>query len=158
MQQEPAQKQRSARTGPCPYALAMTRVPAKRWRTRADVLACVEAARLRMDSDEGSPLTLADVGRACGLSPYHLQRLFTKVYGISPHRYLRERRLVRAHTLLASGAMGVLEACVEVGFSSAASFSRLFRSRFGIPPSLVKGVAAPDSQESTSLGAGPRGE
>jgi transcriptional regulator GlxA family with amidase domain len=116
----------------------MAKVPAKRWRTRAELLACIEAAKSMLDQAADVKLTLADIGRACGLSPFHLQRYFTKAYGISPHRYLTEIRLRRARDLITSGSASVTEACYEVGFSSPASFSRLFRARFGLAPAEAK--------------------
>lgn len=127
-------------TRPCEAALAMAKVPAKRWRTRAELFACVEAAKALLDASPHSRLTLADVGRACGLSPYHLQRYFSRAYGISPRRYLAEVRWKRARALVEEEGASVAEACFEVGFASPSTFSRMFRARFGVPPSQLKPV------------------
>ena len=52
--------------------------------------------------------------------------------------YVSDRgRLARAHSLLRSG-MAVAQVCLSVGFSSHSSFSRLFRSHYGLAPSAVK--------------------
>jgi AraC family transcriptional regulator, regulatory protein of adaptative response / methylated-DNA-[protein]-cysteine methyltransferase len=41
------------------------------------------------------PLTLAELGERVGLSPGHLQRRFTAVFGMSPHRYAKLARKER---------------------------------------------------------------
>ncbi len=121
-------------SGPCRYGLAAARVPAKRWATRADVLACVAVAKAEIEARACERLTLRQIAASAGLSPFHLQRLFKSVYRTTPHAYLTSRRLDIARRLLREEGVTVAEACLEVGFSSPASFTRLYRRRFGEPP------------------------
>ena len=46
--------------------------------------------------------------------------------------------LERARELLAATPMTVTGVCGAVGFESAASFSLLFRQRYGVPPSAFR--------------------
>jgi AraC-like DNA-binding protein len=118
---------------PCPSGLAMSKVPAKRWETREDVLKRLEEVRSRMWT-EPTARSLEDLASEAMLSPFHFQRVFKATYGKSPHAYLREARLQRAYLLLSLRQMNVSAACVEVGFVDVASFCRLYRKRFGYSP------------------------
>ena len=46
-----------------------------------------------LDVHVDEPVTLAALARAVGLSPSHVQRIFTRALGVSPRRYLERRRL-----------------------------------------------------------------
>lgn len=81
----------------------------------------------------------------CGLfriSRTRLYRLFEPLGGVA--NYIQERRLVRAHAELSNPARShrrIYEIAFELGFSSEAHFSRLFRSTFGQSPSDVRARA-----------------
>lgn len=81
------------------------------------------------------PLDVERLAREACLSPWHFHRLFTRVFGETPHDFLSARRIDAAKRLLASGACTVTEACLEVGYASPASFSTLFRRHVGLAPS-----------------------
>jgi AraC-like DNA-binding protein len=82
-------------------------------------------------------LTLADLAKAAGLSPYYFARAFQRFVGVPPHRYLTGVRLRHAARMLDQGA-GVTFTCFEVGFGSLSHFVTAFRKRFGVPPSGIK--------------------
>jgi AraC family transcriptional regulator, regulatory protein of adaptative response / methylated-DNA-[protein]-cysteine methyltransferase len=50
-----------------------------------------------------SKITLRDLGKEFGVSPFHLQRAFSGVMGVSPRRYLEECRLNDLRSRLATG-------------------------------------------------------
>ncbi len=50
-------------------------------------LAIVERACKVLDADPQQRMTLAQLGDAVHVSPFHLQRLFTRIVGISPRQY-----------------------------------------------------------------------
>jgi AraC family transcriptional regulator of adaptative response/methylated-DNA-[protein]-cysteine methyltransferase len=56
-----------------------------------------------LDAQEGRPVTLAELGRALEVSPWHLQRMFKKVIGISPREYADARRLTHFRRELQDG-------------------------------------------------------
>lgn len=123
---------------PCAFGIAMSRVPAKRWNTRADLYECLARARAHLDAHPKEPIRLSELAAWVGVSPFHFQRLFKEFFGVSPHDYLRRRRLEVARTLIERDGMSVVEACFEVGFQSPSSFTRLFKREFGAPPSAFK--------------------
>jgi AraC-like DNA-binding protein len=79
------------------------------------------------------------LARDIGLSPSRLIRLFTAVFGETPHRYRTQARLDRAREQLATGAH-VTDVCMQVGYSSLGSFSALFTRWTGTPPSRYRRI------------------
>jgi AraC family transcriptional regulator len=94
----------------------------------AEVLAYIEAHR-------GEPLTVAELARVAGFSPYHFSRLFTARFGISAMEYVRTCRLQEAALRLTGDAPPPLAAlALDSGFDSQEAFTRAFRRRYGTPP------------------------
>jgi AraC-like DNA-binding protein len=83
-------------------------------------------------------LSVEDVARTAGVSPFHFIRLFDAMFGETPHQFRISARLDRAKHLLALGDYSVTDVCIEVGFSSLGSFSDLFARRVGVPPSVYR--------------------
>ena len=81
------------------------------------------------------PVPLTAAARAACLSPFHFQRLFSRAFGESPHRFLTRRRIELAKRLLATDHLSVTEVCFETGYSSLGSFSAKFHAMVGSPPS-----------------------
>lgn len=73
------------------------------------------------------------------LSPFYISKIFKSETGDTPIRYLINIRLERAYELLAGGEVSsVREAAASVGYEDVYHFSKLFKKKFGIPPSKVK--------------------
>ncbi len=112
----------------------VARVPAVRAATRTELFRRLTRARSSIEASLGEPLDLETIARAACLSQYHLHRLFTQVFGETPHRYAVRRRMDRARRLLAHSDQPVTEICLESGFQSLGSFSALFRRENGCSP------------------------
>src|ERR1700744_309849 len=67
-------------------------------------LAIVERACKVLDADPQQRTTLAQLSDAVHVSPFHLQRLFTRVVGVSPRQYQAARRADTLPGALQSGA------------------------------------------------------
>jgi AraC-like DNA-binding protein len=80
-------------------------------------------------------LSVAEIARQAGISPFHFIRQFQSLFGITPHQFRIQSRLDQAKLLLARGQHSVTDVCMEVGFSSLGSFSDLFARRVGDAPS-----------------------
>jgi AraC family transcriptional regulator len=115
----------------------LARVPALKAGTRKELLRRVEIGREFMHGHADGPLSLETVAKASCLSRYHFHRVFTQVFGKTPHKYLTQIRLARAHSALRTG-VPVVQVCVDVGFSSPSSFSRQFRMQYGVSPTAVR--------------------
>lgn len=81
-------------------------------------------------------LSLATAARSLGRDPRYLNRVF-EAAGVSFMRWTWNRRLERAHTMIAAAdaACSVTDVALECGFKNLSHFSRAFRERFGYAPS-----------------------
>lgn len=79
-------------------------------------------------------LTLARLGAAVYMSPYHFARLFQRSTGVSPHRFVVRARIDRAVTLLVAPGLSVAQISKRVGFRTPSHFSTVFRRLMGVTP------------------------
>jgi AraC-like DNA-binding protein len=100
-----------------------------------DTLRRLCRARDYLAAQTREPVPLAAAARVACLSPFHFQRLFSRAFGESPHRFLTRRRIELAKRLLAADNLSVTEVCFEAGYSSLGSFSAKFHAMVGRPPS-----------------------
>lgn len=77
--------------------------------------------------------TLAELAAALGLSPFHLQRLFSRWAGTSPKRFLQVLTLQLGKQLLDEG-WPVLDASLEAGLGSASRLHDHFVQLEGVTP------------------------
>ena len=110
------------------------RLPALRAATRAEIYRRLVRARDFAEAGWAEPLSLSAMARVAGIAPHRFLRLFREAFGLTPHRYLTERRLQEARRLLEAGRTRVTDACLAVGYTSLGSFSALYRRRFGHSP------------------------
>jgi AraC-like DNA-binding protein len=85
-------------------------------------------------------LSLDAFARLCHRSLSTFKREFHKIYGTSPRKWLSERRLDCAARLLETPEMNVTGVAFECGFEDASHFCRVFKKRFGHPPSTHRGA------------------
>ncbi|MEX3687742.1 AraC family transcriptional regulator [Paraburkholderia sp. BR14263] len=93
----------------------------------------VETMKALLAADLATPLRVADLAQAVGLSPFHATRLFTQATGLPPHAWRTQLRLQRALAPLREGAT-VAEVAAASGFTDQSHFTRHFRRMFGVPP------------------------
>jgi AraC-like DNA-binding protein len=91
------------------------------------------------------PITVADLARVAGLSPWHFSREFRRTFGESPHQYLLTRRLERAAALLRGTDRSVTDICFLVGLTSVGSFTTSFGRMFGKTPTAYRASFPPAS-------------
>ena len=90
--------------------------------------------------DDNLSLTvLADI--AC-LSPYHFSRSFKQATGVGLQRYVIQRRLDRAKTLLRRTHQPIALIAQEVGFADQSHFSSIFRREMGVTPGRFRAALA----------------
>jgi AraC-like DNA-binding protein len=83
-------------------------------------------------------LTLAEIARAVGCSPFHLSRTMRSVTGLSVHRIVVRYRLRHALELVLDSRAGLSEVAYASGFSSHSHITDAFRREFGCSPSRVR--------------------
>lgn len=91
------------------------------------------------------PINVAEVAKACHVSPGYLNELFNAAHGCGPLEFHKRRRLARAARLLLSPYLSVLQVALQCGYSDANFFTRQFRGFFGqTPTDYRKSMNAPD--------------
>ncbi len=83
-------------------------------------------------------LTLAEMARVAHMSLYHFSRLFKESTGLTPHRYVIERRVQRAEKLLGSSALPIAEIALLCGFANQSHLNRHFKRAFGVSPKALR--------------------
>lgn len=83
-------------------------------------------------------LSVPDLARVAGMSETAFHQHFKSVTGTTPLQYQKDLRLIAARSLLVDKAQSVSEAAFAVGYESPTHFSRDYRRRFGMPPSMVR--------------------
>ena len=82
-----------------------------------------------------------NVAALCGLSPFRFSRAFRDEYGLNFRDYVVAYRLREACRLLENPMSTVSEVAYATGFNDPSYFTRIFKQRVGIPPSLMVGRA-----------------
>ena len=93
----------------------------------------IRAVQQYIGDRSSEPISLAELGRAAGMSPYHLHHLFCREIGMPPHAYQTQVRVNRAKTLLRSGSP-CCDVAVAMGFADQSHFHRHFRRLVGVSP------------------------
>ncbi|WP_436837828.1 helix-turn-helix domain-containing protein [Micromonospora chersina] len=91
-----------------------------------------------MHDNVGNPITVDEMARTAMFSKFHFCRLFQKVTGVSPGRFLAALRFQRAKHLLVSTSLSVTDISGRVGYTSVGTFSSRFSSSVGISPSTYR--------------------
>jgi AraC family transcriptional regulator len=89
--------------------------------------------------DDLSLTVLADI--AC-LSPYHFSRSFREAVGVGPQRYVMQRRLECAKTLLRRTHRPVALIAQEAGFADQSHLISIFRREMGVTPGRFRTALA----------------
>jgi AraC family transcriptional regulator of adaptative response/methylated-DNA-[protein]-cysteine methyltransferase len=95
-----------------------------------------EAIRYLVARVDDQP-ALGDLAAHLGLSPYHVQRMFRRLVGLSPKDFVQQLTLVHAQQLLADQA-SLLDASLAVGLSGPSRLHDLFVSLDAMTPGQFK--------------------
>ncbi|NTV79927.1 MAG: bifunctional DNA-binding transcriptional regulator/O6-methylguanine-DNA methyltransferase Ada [Candidatus Aminicenantes bacterium] len=98
----------------------------------------VEACRSIEKSE--TPPSLRELAAAAGLSPFHFQRLFKSVVGVTPKQYAMEKRSNRLRRQLRDGR-AISTALYDAGFASSSRFYENAAATLGMRPSEYRSGA-----------------
>lgn len=101
--------------------------------------AAVAAVTKHLDANPDEASTLTNLSRVAGLSPFHLQRSFKRVLGVSPRQYAAARKLDRFRSEVQKpGAARITDAVYEAGFSSSSRLYEDAQQKMGMTPSQLR--------------------
>lgn len=84
------------------------------------------------------PLDIVELAKVAHSSPYHFQRMFFMLTGMTVAEYIRKRRLTLAAQELALTSAKVIDVAMKYCYESPESFSKAFRKLHGISPSAAR--------------------
>lgn len=105
--------------------------PAVAWQRFAPVLD-------HIDQYLNERIQLTDLARLMHWHPTHFANEFSKTLGISPRRYINQKRMEHAQTLLDTTSFRIQEIAAMVGIQDPYYFSRLFRLVVGLSPKAYR--------------------
>jgi AraC family transcriptional regulator of adaptative response/methylated-DNA-[protein]-cysteine methyltransferase len=115
--------------------------------------ALVENVSARLDADR--PVTLGELARSTGRSPFTLSRAFQRVLGITPAQYQRQRRAASFRKELATGSARVTDAIYDAGYSGP---GRAYENaQLGMAPGKFR-AGGKDAQIGYAIGDGALGK
>lgn len=105
------------------------------------ILKTIKFIELNLTSD----INVSDIAKEGYYSLYHFIRLFQNITGISPKKYLHQRRLTESVNRIRNTNEKIIDIAFDFQFNSHEVFSRTFKKNFGINPSNVrKGEVIPN--------------
>jgi AraC family transcriptional regulator len=91
-----------------------------------------------MSDHLAADIGLDDLARLTGLSRFHFARAFRASVGVSPYRYLLERRLQRARSLLSNTRTVLSAVAGATGFADQSHLTRAIKRRYGVTPAVLR--------------------
>ena len=96
----------------------------------------VSRCLLYIDNNYRKEISAEKMARCLTVSVSALFHEFKKELGVSPHKYITEKRLVYAHSLIAAGEKPT-KIYTECGYSDYSVFYKAYLKMFGCPPSAA---------------------
>ncbi len=106
-----------------------SQMPDKEWVTKVTTY---------IEDHYASKLTLRILADYSHSSPYHLQRTFKRIIGITPMAYIQQIRIKQAQALLTATELSILEVSQLVGLPNTPYFITLFKKVTGLTPSQYR--------------------
>src|SRR2546430_16692519 len=106
----------------------------------------VERAIETMQQNLGERLTIDDMARSAMFSKFHFSRVFQRVTGVSPGRFLSAMRLAEGKRPLLVTSFPLAGISHRVGYNHVGTFCSRFRRRVGVSPTThphLGGTAPP---------------
>jgi len=83
-------------------------------------------------------ISMQDLADLCAISLSHFQRVFTRHYGLSPHRYVTKVRLERAIEMLADTSLPIKFIALECGMADQAHLTKAIRREWETTPNRLR--------------------
>jgi len=129
--------------------------PGRSLRRKRQVFGRMQRAHLFLEGNMERAVRVSELAALCNVSIWYFTKTFHALYGEGPQAAAARLRLQHATTLLTDTRLSVSEVGAACGFENNCSFSRAFRARYGMPPSLYRmrdWNGAPDCANAYDIG------
>ncbi len=110
----------------------------KQFATRQEYISRLDVIFKYMDKYPEEKLTLKKAAEIASFSPFHFERIFKTYTNMSFCQYLRQRMIGNAEKLLQNPKLSITDVAMSSGFTSIATFNRVFRQVRNCTPSEYK--------------------
>ncbi|AZQ64031.1 helix-turn-helix domain-containing protein [Flammeovirga pectinis] len=83
-------------------------------------------------------IEIHDITKKFGVSTANFHRNFKKVFGTSPHKFIKKSRLDNAFNMLKSTDLPIVEIADQLGFTHASHLTNTFKEEFAITPKQLR--------------------
>lgn len=101
---------------------------------RVEIISAVRRMQGYIDEHITEPITLSQLAKAAGYSPWHSDKLFKELIGKTPFEYIRLFRLSKAALVLRDSKPKIIDVAFDFVFDSHEGFTKAFSKQFGLPP------------------------
>lgn len=108
----------------------------------------VQKAKKYIETFFSSNITIKDICNAVYISPPHLQKIFLKYVGDTPHQYIIKCRHKKAKEMLETTNTSIEEISRQCGFVNSAHFCTAFKNKEGISPLVYRRLFIKDEIQS----------
>jgi len=102
------------------------------------VRGAVELLQEFLTENYAQAVSLQELARLVGLSPFHIHRMFSRATGMPPHAYQMQVRITRARSLLLRNRR-IADVALATGFADQSHFTRHFKRLIGVTPAQYLG-------------------
>lgn len=108
--------------------------PDKKAKNRASYQKRLDRVRDYIHDHLDEDIDLNLLAEVAHMSPYHWHRIYRSISGETIAGTVKRLRMTRAVDLISRTTLPIEEIAVKTGYPNAQSFSRVFKSTFGMPP------------------------
>ena len=101
---------------------------------RWEAIDAVQRVQDYIEAHIHEPISLSQLARAAGYSPWHTVRIFKELLNKTPFEYLRALRLTKAALTLRDEKQRIIDVAFDFVFDSHEGFTRAFSKEFGVTP------------------------
>lgn len=85
-------------------------------------------------------ISLEEYAKLCGRSLSSFKRDFKEQFSETPHKWIMNKRLEYAKSLLKNPSLNISDICFESGFKNTSHFNKSFKDRYNLPPNQYRSV------------------
>lgn len=91
-----------------------------------------------VESTLDQPVSLQQLAEAASMSTYHFARTFKATTGVTPMRFVWQRRIELARSMLKDNKFTLVEVALACGYSSQSHFTTAFKESTGLTPAVYR--------------------
>lgn len=100
--------------------------------------AALRRVQLYVEANLAGEVQLPRLAARAGLSTFHFARAFRTTVGITPRKYVEERRIEKARQLLETSDLSLAQVALACGLGTQSRFTTTFRRATGLTPAVVR--------------------